>query len=139
MVFGNVARGTARKDSDLDILIVVEDLPRARFDRLALYLEAEKRLDPLLDELLINGYAISITPILKSREEAKRIKPVYLDMTEDAIIVYDKDGFFKSILAKTRSLLSKLGSRRVWIDRDRWVWILKPDINFGEEIRYEFE
>lgn len=72
-------------------MIVVEDLPRARFDRLALYLEAEKRLEPLLDELLINGYAISITPILKSREEAKRIKPVYLDMTEDAIIVYDKD------------------------------------------------
>ncbi|MCS7113692.1 MAG: nucleotidyltransferase domain-containing protein [Candidatus Bathyarchaeota archaeon] len=136
MVFGNVARGTARKDSDLDILIVVEDLPRARFDRLALYLEAEKRLDPLLDELLINGYAISITPILKSREEAKRIKPVYLDMTEDAIIVYDKDGFFENILMYLRDVLRRLGSKRVWIGR-KWYWILKEDFRFGEVITIE--
>jgi len=136
VVFGSVARGTARKDSDLDILIVVEDLPKSRFDRLALYLKAEEKVIPLLDELLTEGYAISITPVLKARDEAERISPLYLDMTEDAIIVYDKDAFFERILLRLKEKLSMLGSRRVWLGK-KWYWILKEDSKVGEVISIE--
>jgi hypothetical protein len=32
VVYGSVARGRARRDSDLDLLVVFEDLPRGVFE-----------------------------------------------------------------------------------------------------------
>ncbi len=133
VVYGSVARGTARKDSDIDVLIVVEELPRSRFERLSMYMKAEENLDPLLNELLNRGYAVTISPILKTKREAERISPLYLDMVEDAIIVYDKNGFFEEILKRLRDKLMELGAERVWIGK-KWYWRLKKDYKFGEVI-----
>ena len=133
VVYGSVARGTARKDSDIDVLIVVEELPRSRFERLSIYMKAEENLDPLLNELLNRGYAVTISPILKTKREAERISPLYLDMVEDAIIVYDKNGFFEEILKRLRGKLRELGAERVWIGK-KWYWRLKKDYKFGEVI-----
>ncbi|MEM4484005.1 MAG: nucleotidyltransferase domain-containing protein, partial [Candidatus Methanomethylicia archaeon] len=33
IVFGSVARGEARKDSDIDLFLVIKDLPKSRFER----------------------------------------------------------------------------------------------------------
>ena len=133
VVYGSVARGTARRDSDIDVLIVVEELPRSRFERLSIYMKAEENLDPLLNELLNRGYAVTISPILKTKREAERISPLYLDMVEDAIIVYDKNGFFEEILKRLRDKLRELGAERVWIGK-KWYWRLKKDYKFGEVI-----
>jgi len=133
VVYGSVARGTARRDSDIDVLIVVKELPRSRFERLSIYMKAEEKLDPLLNELLNRGYAVTISPILKTKREAERISPLYLDMVEDAIIVYDKNGFFEEILKRLRDKLRELGAERVWIGK-KWYWRLKKDYKFGEVI-----
>lgn len=133
VVYGSVARGTARKDSDIDVLIVVEELPRSRFERLSIYMKAEENLDPLLNELLKRGYAVTISPILKTKREAERISPLYLDMVEDAIIAYDKNGFFEEILKRLRDKLMELGAEMVWIGK-KWYWRLKKDYKFGEVI-----
>ena len=37
VVFGSVARGEARVDSDVDLLIVARGLPKSRFKRLVLF------------------------------------------------------------------------------------------------------
>ena len=50
-----------------------------------------------------------------------RISPLYLDMVEDAIIVYDKDDFFRKILQNVRNRLKELGSKRVRMGK-RWYW-----------------
>jgi len=44
VVFGSVARGDARRDSDVDLLIVGKQLPKSRFKRLELSKEAALRL-----------------------------------------------------------------------------------------------
>nr|WP_202798144.1 hypothetical protein [Methanocella conradii] len=55
-------------------------------------------------------------------------------MVEDAVIVYDKDGFFGKVLEKVRERLRELGSRRIRMGK-KWYWVLKPDYHFGDVIR----
>jgi len=137
IVFGSVARGDARKDSDIDILIIVsKELPSSRLKRSYLLTSIEKELDPKLDNLIEEGFGITLSSTLKNIEEAKRISPLYLDMIEDAVIIYDKDSFFYNILKKLESKLKELGAERIWIGK-KWYWKLKKDYKFGDEIIIE--
>jgi len=42
IVYGSVARKTARKNSDIDLLIIADSLPKGRMKRQELFLEVEK-------------------------------------------------------------------------------------------------
>ncbi len=134
VVFGSVARGEARKDSDVDLLLVIDSIPKRRLERQREFMEVEKEVEGYLNELFDEGYFIDFSPIIKTPEEAMRLSPLYLDMVEDAIIAYDKDDFFMKILERVRKRLEELGSKRVRMGR-KWYWILKPDYRFGEVIR----
>jgi predicted nucleotidyltransferase len=135
LVYGSVARNEAKKDSDLDILIVVEDL-KDRYEAFKLFEKAEKEVEGLIKKAEGNGYRIFFSPIIKSREKASRISLLYLDLVEDAIILYDKDNFFKKILERLKKRLEELGAERVRIGK-KWYWNLKKDYEFGERIEIE--
>jgi len=135
-VYGSVARGTPRRDSDLDLLVVAKDLPKSISQRIRIFEQAEDMIQDVLDRLLDQGYYIALSPIMLTPEEVRRIPPILLDMTEDAVIVYDKDDFLKKVLNYLREKLRELGAHRVWIGK-RWYWILKKDYKFGEVIKIE--
>jgi len=135
-VYGSVARGTPRRDSDLDLLVVVRDLPRSITERIRLFEQAEDMIQDLLDRPFDQGYYIALSPVILTPEEVRRIPPILLDMTEDAVIVYDKDNFLKSVLEYLKEKLRELGAYRVWIGK-KWYWVLKRDYKFGEVIKIE--
>ncbi|RLE86692.1 MAG: nucleotidyltransferase domain-containing protein, partial [Thermoprotei archaeon] len=58
---------------------------------------------------------------------------------EDSVVIYDRDNFFNEILHKVKRLMDRLGSRRIWIGDDKWIWIVKPDVKFGERVEYVLE
>jgi predicted nucleotidyltransferase len=136
IVYGSVARGEAKRSSDLDLLMVVEGLPESRFDRNKIFDAIEDSLAKDLEDLHALGYYAALSPIIKTPEEAQKILPLYLDMVEDAVIVYDKNEFFESILIKLSKKLKELGAERVWIG-NKWYWRLKKDLKPGEEIIIE--
>lgn len=133
VLYGSVARGEAGRDSDVDLLVVVEGLPRSRFKRQDLFMEVEEEVEPLLARLADEGYRVDFSPILKTPEEAERVTPLYLDMVEDAVLLYDRGGFFEGVLRRLRRRLEELGAERVRLGR-LWYWRLKRDYEFGEVI-----
>jgi predicted nucleotidyltransferase len=135
VVYGSVARGKARKNSDIDILLVIKDLPRSRFERQELFMKIEERIEKVLNKYYKKNYFIDFSPIFKTPEEAEKITPLYLDMVEDAIIIFDRD-FFVKVLTRLKKRLDELGAQRIKFGK-KWYWILKKDYKFGEVINIE--
>jgi hypothetical protein len=131
-VFGSVGRRTPREGSDVDVLIVVRDLPPGRFARGAEFLPIERRLAPALREVQAGGQIpVSLSPVLKTPAEVEHGSPLFLDLVEDAWILHDPAGFLAGYLDGLRARLRALGSRRIWRG-DMWYWDLKPDLQPGE-------
>jgi nucleotidyltransferase len=135
VLYGSVARGDNRKDSDIDLLLVIKDLPKTITERVILFDKVERKLDDYVMRLMDDGYYITLTPVLKTPEEAMRFSPIYMDMTEDAIILYDENGFFRKVLEKTKKRLKELGFERVWLSKKVWYW-RKRNYKFGEMIDF---
>jgi len=130
-VFGSVARGAQRPDSDVDLLVVCDPLPAGRMRRIAEFRNVEEQLEPLLASLEKIGITTSLSVILKTPAEVQRGGLFYLDFIEDARLFYDKGNFFRGFLDQLRDRLSKLGARRVWRG-NVWYWDLKPDFKPGD-------
>lgn len=131
VLFGSLARGEMTPGSDIDLLIVAEGLPSRRLARYDLLRSADEAVDSRLRALWREGIYTDFSPILKTPEEAQRITPLYLDLVEDAIILYEREGFFSAILERVRCSLARLGARRRQLGKVRY-WELKPDYKHGE-------
>ncbi|RJR50352.1 MAG: nucleotidyltransferase domain-containing protein [Desulfobacteraceae bacterium] len=131
VVFGSVGRGFPKPDSDIDILIVAEDLPDGRIARVREFGEIEDGLSQDLDEAAQSGVRAELSPVFKSPAEVKRGSPLFLDMVHDGRILYDRDKFIENAFASLEARLNMLGAKRVW-KGDAWYWDLKPDYQPGE-------
>ena len=130
-VFGSVGRGTPRYDSDVDLLLVIRGLPRGRFNRVEEFLPVEARLEPALKAHDPQGASVALAPVFKTPEEVEAGSLLFLDMVEDARILYDPEGFLAGCFERLRTRLRQLGSRRIRRG-NAWYWELKPDLKPGE-------
>jgi len=137
VVYGSVARGDEHKSSDTDVLLILDsnETYSERCKRLAIVLTRVYN-HKLTLELIERGYNVFIEFYPLNLEEALEFRPIYLDMVEDAVILYDK-GVFEELMLRLSNLLSRLGSKRIWIGEKSWFWELKPGIEFGEVVNYE--
>lgn len=129
VLFGSVARGEARENSDIDVLIVAEGFPRSLRDRRGPLLAAWERARAERSLPWMEWNLVTKTP-----EEASFHSPLYLDMVEDGVLLFDRNGFFGAVLEEIRARMRELGSRRVRLDDGSWYWDLKPDYRFGDVV-----
>ncbi|RLE49700.1 MAG: hypothetical protein DRJ33_08020 [Candidatus Methanomethylicota archaeon] len=133
-VYGSVARGKARLDSDLDVLVVSSVFKGSLTSRVEELCSVEDAVADELGFLKKRGVYASLSFYPLREDEVPRFPLVLLDVLEDGVIVYDRDFFLEKALAKFRERLARLGAKRVFISEDSWYWDLKPGYVFGEVI-----
>lgn len=134
-LYGSVARGKARPESDVDLLLVLRQPPAAYWKRLQLLVPLLRRLrqEPCWKKLEEEGLAPFLSLVVLSLEEAKENRYLYLDMIEEAVILVDREGFFRNKLEGLRRRLEELGAKKIRRNGD-WYWDLKPDLKLGDVV-----
>lgn len=133
-LFGSVARGTMRPDSDIDLLVVAAPLPNGRLPRMDEFRQVEEAVGESLAKAAAAGVHTMLSPVIKTPAEVEYGSPLFLDMTDQARILVDRDGFLAERLAVLRRRLGELGARRV-PKGGGYYWLLKPDLKPGEDIQ----
>ena len=132
-LFGSVARGKARPDSDIDLLIVhkpIEFSPMGRFVELLLYKvnksDEYKRLQK-------KGFSADPYPIFMTENDLYERPLILLDILDHGIVIYDS-GVLEKRFVSLKQRLHELGSKRITLEDGTWYWILKPNWKPGEVI-----
>jgi predicted nucleotidyltransferase len=132
-LFGSVARGTANEYSDIDLFVVIKDLPTGAFARREVVEPVHQALLPELNKLLLSGIYVDLIELLRTPTEADRFHMLYLDMMLEAQLLYDRNGFMGRRLDHVRQRANELGATRRQAGEE-WYWDLKPDFVPGEVI-----
>lgn len=133
-IFGSVGRGTARAESDVDLLVVAEGLPKGRLSRVAEFERVEERLRPTLAALAEKGVRTELSPVFKTPDEAEAGSLLFLDLLTDSVILVDREGFLGRLLERLAQRLRELGARKI-IKGNAWYWDLSPGLRAGEECK----
>lgn len=118
LLFGSWVKGTETPDSDIDLLIVAEGInsKRHRRGREIAYI---KHCLP----------ALSLDILLFTKEEVvsnfRNHNPLFLDITEEGIIILDREDFLRDLILKTKEYIRQKGIKRF---RDGWVFPVKKGV-----------
>lgn len=132
-VFGSVARGEAKPESDIDILIVhkrVNFNPLKKFIRILI----ELRESEVYRKLLGKGVYADPYPIFLTEKDLSQKPLILLDILDHGIILFDKNDWLKGKLNILRNKLNTLGAKRIGLEDGTWYWDLKPDWKPGEVV-----
>jgi uncharacterized protein len=120
VLFGSRARGDARADSDYDLLVVADGLPREPVSRLR-----EVRM-------ALRGCTIAINTVAKTPEEFERnLTPLLLDACVDGRCLHGEDFFERH----RRAALAALKSSGLARQRTGKTWSWK----FEHPVRHDWE
>lgn len=131
-VFGSVARGEARPDSDIDLLVVhkpVDFRPTWEFADVRSDLRESDEYRRLQEE----GFRPDPYPIFMTEKEMYERPLILLDIMDHGIIIYD-NGVLKKRFESLKKRLAELGTKKVVLEDGSWYWHLKPDWKPGEVI-----
>lgn len=118
VLFGSYARGTAEKDSDVDLLVVARNLPPRRHRRKEEILQIKTVMPGLpLDVLLL-------TPE-ECEANFRGHNPLFLDIAEHGVLLFDADGSLKALMAETRRYVQEHGVRR---SGDGWLFPVRKRV-----------
>ena len=131
-LFGSVARGQARPDSDLDLYVVTRgpSLGDPRLRPMWTRIDAS----PEHQALVSAGYRPTVSPVPHTVDDLRGHPWILLDITHHGIILHDPESVLERELNAVRGRMAELGSTRVEMPDGSWYWDLKPDWRPGEVI-----
>jgi predicted nucleotidyltransferase len=132
-LFGSVARGTMRPDSDIDLFLVIDPLPEDLTARRREFERVEERISDLLSEARRTGVQTFLAPVIKTPAEMRLGSFLHLDLTDQARILYDPRNVLRDYLDDLAARLKAMGAKRVY-KGGGYYWVLKPDYKWGDRI-----
>jgi len=133
-VYGSVARGRGKEESDVDVLLIAEDFHDSLGRRVERLLPIEQALREEMDWLAAKGWTTSLSFCPFNPQEVLQNPPILLDLTEEVVILYDKASFLSGVLTSLKERLQRMGAKRIAFSEEEWYWDLKPNFTFGERI-----
>jgi hypothetical protein len=133
--FGSVARGTADPESDIDVLVIAENLPKdlgLRF-RETMPVHEKVRKSSAYRVLRLKGRVGFVSDLFLTPKETMAHPPILLDACDDAFLAYDRNGFLEGVLKDIRRRLKELNARKVKASKG-YYWVLKPDAKLSEVV-----
>lgn len=114
VLFGSLARnqGLPFPKSDIDLVVIAEDLPEDLFER-AKYVRAIEKTPSIIQSIWMTEE--ELTDHIQARAG------YILDMIHEGIIIFDR-GFLKKRIEKARGEIEEKGIRRIG---KCWVWDIK--------------
>jgi predicted nucleotidyltransferase len=101
VLFGSVARGEARRKSDVDVLVFTGDDGLVRFER---DLRAYLALKPVRAK-----YKVDMTVITLNLKEAFDITPPLMNIASDGVALFDSGGKVRSFLSAVKGAVEQAG------------------------------
>lgn len=119
-LFGSLARNAARAESDLDLLVIFDQLPDGMGARLKLLMpiEEERDLQDELDFLALSGIypQLSYHPLKVSELD---INPFIIDVAFDLKIIYDRN-ILQKYLLKIQAYIQDYNITRKFLSKDQY-------------------
>ncbi len=130
--YGSTVTSPLKRTTDIDLLVIVRELPHGRNQLSGLFDEIEfKLLHSYGEALSANGFNLVWSPVVKTLVRAKKFWLPYLDMTEKSSILYDPDHEAAAILERTRVWICKSGARKIQRGLSCY-WDLCPNFKQGQ-------
>ena len=101
MLFGSVAKNSYDKDSDVDMLIVVDENKINAYDFIT---DAKMQVENLRENFLKEEYHFRISATILDKAELKDFRPIYFDLLSYGIILYEKGATLTDFLNEVRGI-----------------------------------
>ncbi|MFQ5987047.1 MAG: nucleotidyltransferase domain-containing protein [Thermoplasmata archaeon] len=127
LLFGSVARGDWTKDSDIDLLVLLQEYPTDRVGVVADLLAVRKALrrTPEYQQAYRAGFVPTVEFHPLDREDASRFRRLYLEALTEGVILLDRGGHLADLLRRFRERLREAGGKRVEARDQGHYWVLE--------------
>ncbi len=124
ILFGSIARGEAKSNSDIDLLIIVNNLPKSYFKRASILAQVVSKTRSERIKLWSKKIYTSLQILAYTPEELKSFHSFYFDLAFDGIILYSRNGYAENFLNRVRKEIELMKARKIYTSRRKWYWII---------------